>query len=317
MASLLTGRDGFIAAPLFVSDMQMKQLLHKLKHLYSGFFFRLLSLHWISLCLGIRSSFFLLSGCISVSVVIDFLCKQPRIREKWSTWRGGKESICNLQHHPPTSRHFVSRENGSSQITGWCLQQSPSLSSPCFHDNDMTCLAPQKQGGETNPSFLTAPKCLLSHPQQFSHRQTQQSEGPATTKHRHLPPTPPPLLAVFSLQTPEQTLSFMKNMRYRTNLICVGRHMPHTHGGWFRRLFRSVLIFHPWKVGGVRVAVVSPSQWQQLPLQRGRRWTGGKSCPAAAQTNHSTYYTSLLENALRNIQLIFSKNQRECEQFHQ
>lgn len=190
MASLLTGRDGFIAAPLFVSDMQMKQLLHKLKHLYSGFFFRLLSLHWISLCLGIRSSFFLLSGCISVSVVIDFLCKQPRIREKWSTWRGGKESICNLQHHPPTSRHFVSRENGSSQITGWCLQQSPSLSSPCFHDNDMTCLAPQKQGGETNPSFLTAPKCLLSHPQQFSHRQTQQSEGPATTKHRHLPPPP-------------------------------------------------------------------------------------------------------------------------------
>lgn len=201
MASLLTGRDGFIAAPLFVSDMQVKQLLHKLKHLYSGFFFRLLSLHWISLCLGIRSCFFLLSGCISVSVVIDFLCKQPRIRENWSTWRGGKESICNLQHHPPTSRHFVSRENGSSQITGWCLQQSPSLSSPCFHDNDMTCLAPQKQGGETNPSFLTAPKCLLSHPQQFSHRQTQQSEGPATTKHRHLPPPPATAGCIFTANT--------------------------------------------------------------------------------------------------------------------
>lgn len=69
-----------------------------------------------------------------------------------------------------------------------------------------------------------------------------------------------------------------------------------THGGWFRRCFRSVLIFRPWRDGGV--AVVSPLQWQQLLLQRGRRWTGGKSCPAVAQTNHSTYYSSRLRGRL-------------------
>lgn len=159
------------------------------------------------------------------------------------------------------------------------------------------------------------PSTAILSPANITERRTSHNKTPTFTQPQCHPP--PPLLAVFSLQTPEQTLSFMKNMRYRTNLICVGRHMPHTHGGWFRRLFRSVFIFHPWRVGGVRVAVVSPSQWQRLPLQRGRRWTGGKSCPAAAQTNHSTYYTSLLENALRNIQLIFSKIQRECEQFHQ
>lgn len=208
MASLFTGRDGFIAAPLFVSDMQMKQLLHKLKQLYFGFFFQLLSRHWISLCSGaLKFLFFLRAACyLDASVFLLWLIFSANSLEleNWST-RGGERVHLQFATSSPTSRHFVSRENGSSQITGWCLQQSPSLSSPCFHDNDMTCLAPEKQGGETNPSFLTAPKCLLSHPQQFSHRQTQQSEGPATTKHRHLPShtVPPPLLAVFSLQTPE------------------------------------------------------------------------------------------------------------------
>lgn len=172
-----------------------------------------------------------------------------------------------------------------------------------------------REGRQTLPFSLRQNAFSPIHSNSLTGKHNRAKDQPQ--QNTDIYPPPPPLLAVFSLQTPEQTLSFMKNMRYRTNLICVGRHMPHTHGGWFRRLFRSVLIFHPWRVGGVRVAVVSPSQWQRLPLQRGRRWTGGKSCPAAAQTNHSTYYTSLLENALRNIQLIFSKIQRECEQFHQ
>ena len=179
----------------FVCATQMKQLSNCCTH--SNSFISVSSLScWV--CTGFfvfwgfevcLFSFFLegglLSGCISVSVVIDFLCKQPQMRGL--EYMGRERVRLQFATSSPTSRHFVSRENGSSQITGWCLQQSPSLSSPCFHDNDMTCLAPRKQGGETNPSFLTAPKCLLSHPQQFSHRQTQHSDAPATTKHCYLP----------------------------------------------------------------------------------------------------------------------------------
>lgn len=69
------------------------------------------------------------------------------------TKMGGKESCHNLQHHPWIANTFCFTENGSSQITEWCLQQSLSLSSPCFHDNDMTCLAPPKEGGRQALSF--------------------------------------------------------------------------------------------------------------------------------------------------------------------
>lgn len=82
----------------------------------------------------------------------------------------GEASLHSLQNRPWSTFCFL--DNGSAQITEWCLQQSLSLSSHCFHDNDHDMPGASKRGRETNPVFFTAPKCLLSHLQLFHHRQT-------------------------------------------------------------------------------------------------------------------------------------------------
>jgi len=138
-------------------------------------------------CVGVSEAVFeggSLLGCIRVSVLRIFFPVPPVLGEKKVLIQIGaiKRFLPQFAASSPDSEHFywfVSPKK-MAQFTEWCLQQSQSLSSPCFHDNGMTCLVPPKERGkeggrETNPVFLTAPKCLPSHPQPFSPRQTQQN----------------------------------------------------------------------------------------------------------------------------------------------